>query len=93
MNTNAGGFAEITISAPSSPGGDGEILLDGNPVSLDQLKADLIQRTAAGELKVMIYAERDVKSGFIGEVEQVIGEVAGDTETEIPMSYAVRDRR
>ncbi|MCA9082958.1 MAG: biopolymer transporter ExbD [Planctomycetaceae bacterium] len=93
LNVNAGGYVDLTVLAPASSGSEGEIKLDGNPVTLDQLKADLIQRTAGGDLKVMIFAERDVKSGFIGEVEQVIGEVASDTETEIGMSFAVRDRR
>ena len=92
-NANAGGFADVTVRAPMSGASDGEIELDGRPVTLDQLKADLVQMTASGEVKVMIYAERDVKSGFVGEVEKIIGEVAKDSGQEIGMSFAVRDRR
>ena len=62
-------------------------------MSLEQVKAELIQRTTLGELKVMIYAERDVRSGTVGEVEQIIGEVAAETEKEVLMNFAVRDKR
>ncbi len=93
-NATVAGHIELVVKAPASSGSEGEILLDGEPASLDQIKADLTQRAALGELlKIMIYAERDVKSGFIGEVEQVIGEVAAETETEIQMNFAVTDRR
>lgn len=92
-NANVAGHIELTIKAPASSSSEGEIVLDGEPASLDQIKADLTQRAALGDLKVMIYAERDVKSGFVGEVEQVIGEVATETETEIVMHFAVSDRK
>ena len=92
-NANVAGHIELTIKAPASSSSEGEIVLDGEPASLDQIKADLTQRSALGDLKVMIYAERDVKSGFVGEVEQVIGEVATETETEIVMHFAVSDRK
>ncbi|MCP4783978.1 MAG: biopolymer transporter ExbD [Fuerstiella sp.] len=92
-NANVAGHVELTIKAPASSSSEGEIVLDGQPASLDQIKADLTQRATLGELKIMIYAERDVKSGFVGEVEQVIGEVSAETETEISMQFAVSDRR
>jgi len=93
-NATVAGHVELTIKAPASSGSEGEIVLDGEPASLDQIKAELTQRAALDEMiKIMIYAERDVKSGFVGEVEQVIGEVAAETETEIQMNFAVTDRR
>jgi biopolymer transport protein TolR len=92
-NANVAGHIELTIKAPASSGSEGEIVMDGAPASLDQIKTDLTQRATLGELKVMIYAERDVKSGFVGEIEQVIGEVETETETKILMHFAVSDRK
>lgn len=92
-NANAAGFVDLTILAPASAASEPELQMDGNPVSLEQLKADLIQQTARGPVSIMIYAERDVKSGFVGEVENIIGEVANEQETEIDMKFAVRDRK
>ncbi|MEQ9408334.1 MAG: biopolymer transporter ExbD [Fuerstiella sp.] len=92
-NANAAGFVEISVLAPESAASQGEIQLDGNPVSLDQLKAELLQQAALGTVKVMIYAERDVRSGFVGEVEGILGEVASEQETEIEMKFAVRERK
>jgi biopolymer transport protein ExbD len=87
------GKAEITIKAPKTNKGDAEILLDDRVVNLDQLKADLMQKAAGGDkLGVMIFAERDVKSGSVGEVEQIISEVAKDSGLDIEMGFAVRDR-
>ena len=43
-NANAAGFTNITILAAASMATDGEIQLDDNPVSLDQLKAELKQK-------------------------------------------------
>ncbi len=92
-NANASGFIDITVLAPASSASDGEIKLDGNAVTLEQLKAELIKECAIGNIEVMIYAERDVKSGFIGEVEGIIGEVVAEAEAEIAMKFAVKDRK
>ena len=92
-NANASGFLEITVLAPASSASEGEIQFEGNPVSLEQLKAELIKESTTGKAAVMIYAERDVKSGFIGEVEGIIGEVATENEAEITMTFAVKDRK
>ena len=96
-NANAAAFKDLTILAPQSSGADGEIVFDGNTMTLDQLKAELIQMVNLSlegqDLQVMIYAERDVKSGFVGEVESVVGEVANDTGKQILMNFAVRDKR
>lgn len=96
-NANNAGFKDLSILAPQSSGADGELQLDGKTVTLDQLKAELIQMANLAlegqELKLMIYAERDVKSGFVGEVETVVGEVANDTGKEVLMNFAVKDKR
>ncbi len=91
-NANAAGFFDITVLAPASAGSEAEIKLGDSTVSLEQLKAELIQKST-GTLKVMIYAERDVQSGAVSEVEGIIGEVASEQEIEIEMKFAVRDRR
>ena len=90
-NANADGFLEIIVLAPKSSASEGEVKLGEKIVSIDQLKAELIQKASEGELKVMIYGEREVQSGFMGEVEQVIGEASTDTDTEITMNFAVKD--
>lgn len=95
-NANAAGFTDIIILAPPSSAVEAEIQLDDNPVSLEQLKAELKQKVvqSAGEtLKLMLYVERDVQSGSVGEVEKVIGEVAAEEESEIEMKFAVKDKR
>ena len=95
-NANAAGFLDLTILAAETSASDGEIILGNDPVTLDQLRAELVQAVnlaLEGEFKVMIYAERDVKSGFVGEVETIISEVANETGREILPNFAVRDKR
>lgn len=92
-NANAGGFVNVAIMAPKSAGSESELQLDGNTVTLDQFKEQLSQKTVEGPMEIMIYAERDVKSGFVGEVEGIIGEVIGEEEAEIEYKFAVQDRR
>ncbi|MEZ6128543.1 MAG: biopolymer transporter ExbD [Planctomycetaceae bacterium] len=87
------GVSEITIKTPKTANGEPEILLEDKVVTLEQLKADLILKASGGELGVMIYAERDVRSGSVGEVEQIISEVANEAQLEIKMGFAVRDRQ
>ena len=92
-NANAAGFFEITVRAPKSAGTEGEIQLKDTPVNLEQLKAEMLKDAGIKPIKVMIYAERDVKSGQVGEVEGIIGEVATELGVEIPMNFAVTDRK
>lgn len=90
-NANVDGVVDVTIRASALS--DGDIEMDDHPVSLEQLRADLMQKTTNGEFEIMLYAERDVRSGTVGEVEGIIGEVAKDAEVEIKMSFAVREKR
>ena len=91
-NANAAGFKDLTILSPRTSS-DSEIQFEGRTVTLEQLKAEMMQLAAGGAFSVMIYAERDVKSGSVGEVEKVIGEVAQETSQEIGMAVAVKDER
>ena len=58
-------------------------------MTLDQLRAEMVQ-VASGDLSILIYADREVPNGIVGEVEALINEVAKETETEIGMNFAVR---
>ncbi len=90
INAVVDGIVDVTIRASTST--EGDIELDDRAVSLEQLRAGLMQKSAGGKFKVVLYVERDVKSGTVGEVEGVIGEVAKEAEVEIDMAFAVRDR-
>lgn len=80
---------EVAVSMPRAGGEEGEFFWDGKQVTLDQLKAEMVQ-AATGDLTILIYADREVPSGVVGEVEALIGEVAKENETEIKLSYAVK---
>ncbi len=90
INAVVDGIVDVTIRA--SVISDGDVELNNRPVSLEQLRADLMLKSQDGKFKVVLYVERDVKSGTVGEVEGVIGEVAKEAEVEIDMAFAVRDR-
>lgn len=80
---------EVMVSLPRAGGEEGEYQWEGTIVSLDQLKAEMIQ-AATGDLSILIYADREVPNGIVGEVEALISEVAKENETEIGMNYAVK---
>lgn len=90
------GFMLLSVLAPKSPTSEGEVRIGDRPLTLEQFKAELAQKTTetvGDKLKIMIYGERDVTSGFMGEIEQIIAEVMSETETEIEAKFAVKDRR
>ena len=90
------GFLLLSVLAPKSPTSEGEVKIGDRPLTLEQFKAELAQKASeAGseDLKVMIYGERDVKSGFMAEIEQIISEVMNETDTKIEAKFAVKDRR
>lgn len=80
---------EVMVSMPRSGGDEGEYQWEGSIVTLDQMKAELIQ-AATGDLSILIYADREVPNGVVGEVEALISEVAKENETEIGLNYAVK---
>ncbi|MEO2033169.1 MAG: biopolymer transporter ExbD [Planctomycetaceae bacterium] len=91
-NANAGGFLDLSILSPSAVSDESQLLLRQTEVSLDQLAADLEQQALGlppGEkLDIMIYCERDVRNGFVAEVEEVINGIDG----EVDYKFAVRDQ-
>ncbi len=88
-NANAGRFMDVSILSPAVDSADGSLLLEGRPVTLEQLATDLSARSQGGRVDLMIYAERDVRNGFVGEVEDVINGVEGNVD----YNFAVRDMR
>ena len=88
-SANAGRFVDLSVTSPRGASGDGQLLLEGNLVTLDLLASELSARSLGGRVDLMIYAERDVRNGFVGDVEEVVSGVEGDVD----YSFAVRDRR
>ena len=82
-------FKRLEILSPSSPGAASQVIFDGDPVTLEGLQQELERRVRGGAVQLLIYAERDVRSGFVGEVEGVINEMEGNIEYK----FAVRHRR
>lgn len=80
---------EVMVSMPRAGGEEGEYQWEGTDVTLDQLKAEMVQ-AATGNLSILIYADREVPNGVVGEVEALINEVAKESETEIGMNFAVK---
>ena len=87
-NANAGGFLDLSILSPGAASNESQLLLRQNEVSLDQLATALEQRAQGGRLDIMIYCERDVRNGFVAEVEEVINGIDG----EVDYKFAVRDQ-
>jgi len=88
-NANINGYRDLTIGSPTAPGADSRIQLDGKNRTLDELQREIERLADAGPVKLMIFAERDARSGFVGEVEMVINQIEGDIEYK----FAVLDRR
>jgi len=86
-NANAGGLLDLSILTPAGDDEESPVMLEGELVTLDALNDDLEQRAREGIVNILIYAERDVRSGFVGEVEDVLNEVEGD----VVYKFAVRD--
>ena len=95
---NTAAYKNLTILAPKRPGGEPEIILEGKPTgSLDGFKAaleSLVIKSGGKEVQLMIYAERNVKSGDTGDVEGIIQEVVNEQEIEkIPITFAVKEKK
>lgn len=69
------GMLELIVAAPQTDGGPAELILDGKPSTLEEIKAQVVLEAAQGDVEIMILAERRVPSGFIGDVETMLGEV------------------
>jgi biopolymer transport protein ExbD len=79
---------QLVILAPKIAGGSPEVQLDGKPATLDEFRSTVLQRSAEGELEVMIMAEREVENGFVGEVESILAEVSN-----VKYHFAVQEKR
>ena len=86
-NVNAAGPLDLSILTPADDDNESPVMLDGQIVTLDALNDNLEERARGGTVNILIYAERDVRSGFVGEVEDVLNEVEGD----VVYMFAVRD--
>ena len=86
-NVNAAGSLDLSILTPADDDNQSPVMLDGQIVTLDALNDNLEERARGGTVNILIYAERDVRSGFVGEVEDVLNEVEGD----VVYMFAVRD--
>jgi len=89
MRANLNDMIAVTIlNSASSPEG-GTIMLDDKIVTREELQARLTDEARGGAVRLMIYAERDVKSGFVGDVEDAVKTVDGD----VGYQFAVQDFR
>lgn len=89
MRANLNDMIKVTIlNSASSPEG-GTIMFEDRIVTREELQARLIDEARGGAVRLMIYAERDVKSGFVGDVEEVVKAVEGD----VGYQFAVQDFR
>ena len=86
-NVNAATPLDLSILTPVGEDNESSVMLDGEIVTLDALNDNLEERARGGIVNILIYAERDVRSGFVGEVEDVLNEVEGD----VVYMFAVRD--
>ena len=88
LGKNPKAMLELVVVAPDTPNGNAELLLEGRTVTLEELKASVAEEAAVKEAEVMILAERQVPSGFIGEVETTLSEVEN-----VVYHFAVQDRK
>lgn len=85
---NPAAMLELVVVAPVTANGDAQILLEGKTMTLEELKSAVAQEAAVKEAEIMIMAERQVASGFIGEVESALSEVEN-----VKYHFAVQDRK
>lgn len=88
LSKNAAGMVELVVSSPLTPGAEAAITNEGRTVTLAELKTELTQEASAGEIEVMIIAERFVTSGTVSEVESAIAEVQN-----VVYHFAVQEKR
>ena len=82
------GMLELVILGPETSGGDPEVLLEGKASTLEEFRTQLQEKSAAGDVEVMIMAEREVTSGFVGEVETIMAEVRN-----VKYHFGVQEKR
>lgn len=85
---NPTGMTELVIYAPETSNAIPALLLDGQPATLEEVRSQVAQKSADGDVELMILAERLVPSGFVGEVETVLAEIKG-----VKYHFGVQDKR
>lgn len=89
MKANLNDMLKLTILASASTPEGGAIMMEERLLTPDELFTRLTDQARGGPVRIMVYAERDVKSGFVGEVEDVINSIDGD----VGYQFAVQDFR
>lgn len=85
---NTVGMLELVVLAPTTRGADCEMLLEGKRVTMDEIRAQVSQEAAAGEVDVMVMAEGQVPNSVIGEVEGLMAEIDG-----VAYHFGVQEKR
>lgn len=80
----------VMLKAPADPNTDPPIEMDGELVSLAELKTRVADQAGArpNGIDIMLLADRSVSNGFMGEVEALLGEIPN-----VSYHFAVQDRR
>jgi biopolymer transport protein ExbD len=80
----------VMLKAPADANTDPPIEMDGELVSLSELKTRVSDQAGARPkgIDIMLLADRSVPNGFMGEVEALLGEIPN-----VSYHFAVQDRR
>ena len=80
----------VILKAPADAKTDPEIEIEGEPVTLENLKIRVSDEAIArpNGIDVMIMGDRSVPNGFVGEIESLLGEIPN-----VAYHFAVQDRR
>lgn len=80
----------VIVRAPVDETADPEIDLDGEIISLDDLRLRVSEQAGARPrgIDIMIMGDKGVPNGFVGEIEGVLAEIPNVT-----YHFAVQDRR
>ena len=68
---------EIMIEKPPAPGSDPPILIDGQQITMEDIKSVVASGVDQGKTHVVVMADREVSHGFVVEVEKAAMEVEG----------------
>jgi biopolymer transport protein ExbD len=80
----------VMVKAPADANADPAIEMDGELVTLADLKIRVADQASArpNGIDIMLLADRSVPNGFMGEMEALLGEIPN-----VSYHFAVQDRR
>ena len=80
----------VMLKAPAEASADPEIEIEGEIVTLADLKIRVADAASArpNGIDIMIMGDRSVPNGFVGEIETLLGEIPN-----VAYHFAVQDRR